>query len=316
MDYSMWIVTISTVLLVVYIIVQLLKGKCNSTASLEGKTIIVTGANTGIGYETALSFARRKGRVILACRSRERAEAACKTMKETSGNQNVFVKIIDLSIMASVRKFAEDFTKEEKRLDILVNNAAVSGMKKTMTEEGLEYSYATNYLGPFLLTNLLLDLMKKTPNSRIVNVSSIVNMFGSVSFDTLNGEKYSIAGTYYDTKLLNIMFTKELARKLQGTSVTTSCLHPGSVRTELLRNIPVFVRVPFQIMGLLFFKTCEEGAQTTIYCAISEDLQGVSGHYYMDCKDYEHTIWISKQAYDEGLCKKIWEVSERLTESK
>lgn len=300
-------------LFVVYIIVQLLKGKCYSTASLEGKTIIVTGANTGIGFETALDFAGRKGRVILACRNKERGEKAKEKITELTGNSNVIVKLIDLSSMSSVRKFVEEFVKEEKQLDILVNNAAVTGMAKTMTDEGLEYSHAANYFGPFLLTNLLLDMLKKSPGSRIVNVSSIVNMFGKADCGNLNGERYNIALMYYNTKLLNILFTKELARRLDGTGVTTYCLHPGSVRTELLRNIPVYVRVPMQLLGLLFFKTCKEGAQTTIYCSVSEDVKGESGKYYMDCKDYEHTIYISKQAYDEGLCKKVWEITERFT---
>ncbi|KAK3599446.1 hypothetical protein CHS0354_036462 [Potamilus streckersoni] len=194
------------------------KGICYSNADLTGKTVLITGANTGIGFYTALDLARRNARVILACRSQEKGLAAMKKIQESTGNYNIVVKVVDLSLMASVKKFAEKILWEEARLDILINNAGVAGIPKIMTAEGFEMVYATNHFGPFFLTNLLLDLLKKSAPSRIVTVSSIAHKFGSIELDNLKAEKsYSQLRFYGNTKLANILFTKELARRLEGT---------------------------------------------------------------------------------------------------
>lgn len=317
MDFIFLFALFVLIVFISFVYAAICKGWCHSKADLTGKTAIVTGANTGIGYCTARDLARRNARVILACRSLERGRAAAANIREETGNENVHVKMLDLSSMKSVRAFAAEINKEEPQLNILINNAAVTGLDKTMTDEGLELTYAVNHFGPFLLTNLLVDLLKKSSPSRVVVVSSIVNIFGSVDCDNLCAEKdFSIAWAYYNSKLCNVLFTKELARRLRGTGVLANCLHPGSIRTNLLRNIPAIIRIPILMLGSLFFKTPEEGAQTSIYCAVDEAVEGVSGEYFIDCRSAEHGIWINKSAYDEGLCKKLWEVSEKITKLK
>ncbi|XP_048745375.2 retinol dehydrogenase 13-like isoform X3 [Ostrea edulis] len=212
-----------------------------SNVKLDGKTVIVTGANTGLGFWTALDLASRGARVILACRNLQKAEdARKKILKELQSNCDVIVRHLDLSSMKSVRQFVRETFEQESRLDILINNAAVSGIPKTITEEGLEYSYATNYIGPFHLTNLLLDLLKNSAPSRIVNLTSVMNTFGHLNCDDLQAKgHYDPFSAYKNTKLMNVLFTKELARRLEGTGVTTSCVHPGLAATDIFRSLRI-----------------------------------------------------------------------------
>ncbi|XP_029451109.1 retinol dehydrogenase 11-like isoform X2 [Rhinatrema bivittatum] len=251
-----------------------------SSEDLAGKTAIVTGANTGIGKYIALDLAQRNARVLLACRSRERGQKALEEIQRETGNQNVALRIIDTSSMASVRMFAEQILQEEKRLDILVNNAGASGLPVSVTSEGLEITYATNYFGPFLLTNLLLDLMKQSASGRIVNVSSLMHKKGKVNFKQLKGEDLQNATrtfTYSSSKLMNILFTNELAGRLQGTGVTANSVHPGIVRTEVMRYYGWVFRALFHFLGFFFFKSPEEGAVSSIYCAVSEEVCSLHG---------------------------------------
>lgn len=283
-----------------------------SEIKLHGKTAIVTGANTGLGYWTALDLAKRGAHVILACRNLQKAEEAKKKiLKELSDGGDVVVRHLDLSSMRSVRQFARETYEQESRLDILINNAAVSSMPKTITEEGLEFTYATNHVAPFLLTDLLLDLLKKSAPSRIVNLTSIMNTFGKVDVDDLQGKKdYDGFSSYCNTKLMNILFTKELARRLEGTGVSTCCVHPGAAGTEIFRGLrgnQLFT--PFLS---LFFKTPRDGAQTTLYAAVSEEMRNARGEYLSDSQVYDHTWWISGSAYDQGLSKKLWEATEAI----
>ncbi|ESO95165.1 hypothetical protein LOTGIDRAFT_189035 [Lottia gigantea] len=307
------IFTTSLVLFIASIVyVRLNFGRCFSKADLSDKTVIITGANTGIGYYTALDMANRNARVILACRNLEKAEHAKKNIIEETDNDNVIVKELDLSSMKSVRKFANEIIKEEKRLDILINNAGVVGLPKIITEDGLESMFATNHFGPFLLTNLLLDLIKKSCPSRIVNVSSIASKMGRIELDNLRSEKYfNQRRIYFDSKLANILFTKELARRLKGHDVLVNCLHPGTIQTELLRNLSPFITYPLMFIGKFFFKNCEEGAQTTIYCAISEEIEDVTGKYFTDCYVDEQSL--NKLAHDETLTTQLWDISEKYT---
>lgn len=316
----MWWYVVAVVVIVAIVIkiyVQLIKGVCTSKADLAGKTAIITGANCGIGYATAEDFARRNGRVILACRNLERGENARKKIIEKTGNTNVVVRKLDLGYMASVREFVDRIIEEENRLDILVNNASSTGAKRKITSEALEYTLASNHLGPFLLTNLLLDLLKKTGQSRIVVLSSIVNIFGKINFDDMTWlRKFDGGEPYFDTKFANILFTLELSRRLQAecSDVVINCLHPGSVRTELLRDVPQPFKFILQtIVGWMYFKSPHEGAQTTIHCAVCEETKGISGHFFMDCRACDHSWYVNKKAYDEGLAKKLWEVSEQMT---
>uniref|UniRef100_A0A3P9LZJ7 Zgc:64106 n=1 Tax=Oryzias latipes TaxID=8090 RepID=A0A3P9LZJ7_ORYLA len=253
---------------------------------LTGKTAIVTGANTGIGKFIALDFARRGARVILACRSESRGSAAVNEIRKITGNTNVHLRLLDVSSMDSVREFAKKILEEEKALHILVNNAAVSGLPRQITKDGFEASFATNHLGPFLLTNLLLDLLKRSTPSRIVTVSSLNHKKGKVDFSHFRGENlvYFMDQVYNNTKLHNIICTNELARRLQGTGVTANSVHPGVVMTEVMRHYPLWIRYLFNAIGFFFFKSSEEGAVAPIYCAVSEELEGVTGKYFdSDC---------------------------------
>ncbi|XP_023181300.1 retinol dehydrogenase 12-like [Xiphophorus maculatus] len=279
---------------------------------LRGKTAIVTGANTGIGKFIALDFARRGARVILACRSEPRGTAALNEIKQATGNADVHLRIVDLSSMDSVRAFAKRILEEEKALHILVNNAAVSGLPRQMTKDGFEASFATNHLGPFLLTNLLLDLIKRSAPARIVTVSSLNHKRGKVDFSHFHGQNlvYCMDQVYNHTKLHNIICTNELAQRLQGTGVTANSVHPGVVMTEVMRHYPFWVRYPFNLIGFFFFKSPEEGAVSPIYCAVSEELEGVTGKYFdSDCA----LVLPAPLARDAALAVKDFEFCEKLT---
>jgi len=286
----------------------------DSKADLTGKVAIVTGANVGIGFFTALDFAKRNAKVILACRNKEKAEAARDKIIAESNNKNIVIQIVDLTIMKSVRQFVERILAEESRLDILVNNAGVvsAGKPREVTDEGLETLFAANYFGPFLLTNLLLDLMKNSGPSRIVNVSSVANKWGTIDLKDLQAEKsWSIQNRYFDSKLANIMFTREIAKRLEGTGVTANSLHPGSVSTNLLRHLNPIVGVPVRLFVKLFCRTSEEGAQTSIYLAISEEVADVSGKHFVDCDIQEREA--NPMSRNMELAEQLWDVSAQLT---
>ncbi|KAH9496864.1 Retinol dehydrogenase 14 [Bulinus truncatus] len=289
-------------------------GQCNSDADLTGKTVIVTGANAGIGFMTALDLARRNARVILACRNEERAEQAKEEIISKTGNKNVVVRLVDLRNMKSVRNFAKQIIEEEPRLDILINNAGVvnEGRPKTLTDEGLETLFAVNYFGPFLLTNLLLDLLKKSAPSRIVNVSSVVNKYGTIDLDNLNAEKsFRHHHRYFDSKLALVSFTRELARRLEGSGVTANALHPGTVYTNLFNNMYFFLRYPLLCFIKIFCKTAEEGAQTSLYLALSDDVKDVTGKYFVDCRLDE--TGANPMSRNMELAEKLWLASEEIT---
>ncbi|XP_073681201.1 retinol dehydrogenase 12 [Garra rufa] len=311
-SHPLWMV--STVILAIIVRAQR-KASWNPRAcpvKLNGKTAIVTGANTGIGKFIALDFARRGARVILACRSEARGNAALQEIRESTGNQNVHLRLLDTSSLDSVRKFAAQILEEEKELHILVNNAGASGLPSKITADGLEITFATNHIGPFLLTSLLLDLLKKSAPARIVNVSSMNHWRGEVNFDHFRGQnlKHVMDATYNHTKLHNIIWTNELARRLQGTGVTANSLHPGVVMTDVMRNYNYIVRFLFNLVGFFFFKTSEEGAFTPIYCAVSEEAEGITGKYFnSDCS----LVLPAPPARDPALAVKEYEFCERLT---
>ena len=215
---------------------------CYSKARLNGKTAIITGANTGIGLETAVDFAERNGRVILACRSKERGEAAVEQVKRRSGNNNVVFMQLDLASLDSVRNFATSVLDKEARIDILVNNAGIMACPYMKTADGFEMQFGVNHLGHFLLTNLLLDRLKEAPAARIVNVSSSAHQRGKINFEDLNSTKNYIPWSAYgQSKLANVLFTRSLAKHLEGTNVITNALHPGVIRTELARHFNIFL---------------------------------------------------------------------------
>uniref|UniRef100_A0A1A8EE07 Uncharacterized protein n=1 Tax=Nothobranchius kadleci TaxID=1051664 RepID=A0A1A8EE07_NOTKA len=284
-------------------------GVCRSKVRLDGKTVLITGANTGIGKETALDLAKRGARVILACRDMDRGNRAAEDVRQKSGNNNVVVKTLDLASLQSVRQFARDVLANEERLDVLINNAGIMSCPQWKTEDGFEMQFGVNHLGHFLLTNCLLDLLKKSSPSRIVNVSSLAHEKGQIYFDDINQEKnYNGWKCYAQSKLANVLFTKELAHKLQGTGVTAYSLHPGVIRTELARHmlptIPLWKRIVYKPV-VFFIKNPTQGAQTTIYCAVDESLQNESGLYYSDCARKA----AAPQGLDDEAAKRLWDLS-------
>ncbi|XP_058485361.1 retinol dehydrogenase 13 [Solea solea] len=282
---------------------------CRSKVRLDGKTVLITGANTGIGKETALDMAHRGARVILACRDMTRARIAADEIRQKSGNGNVVVKKLDLASLQSVRDLAKDIQESEERLDILINNAGIMMCPKWQTKDGFEMQFGVNHLGHFLFTNCLLDLLKKSTPSRIVIVSSLAHEKGQIHFDDINLDKdYTPDKSYRQSKLANVLFGRELAARLQGTGVTVYSLHPGVIRTELGRhffpNLALWKRI-IAIPLAMLIKTPWEGAQTTIYCAVDESLANDSGLYYSDCAPKKP----APQALDDAAAKKLWDLS-------
>lgn len=288
--------------------------KCKSTAKLHGKTVVVTGANTGIGRATALDLARRGARVILACRDESRAQTAVTHIQRETGNKEVMYMHLDLASLKSVRSFAENFLKNESRLDILINNAGlVIGGK---TEDGFGRIFGVNHLGHFLLTILLLERLKECGPSRVVTVSSMAHWWGKIDFNCINTHKDLALGNstldllklYSNSKLCNILFTHELAKKLKGTNVTCYSLHPGAIKTDIGRHGNLWWRLLMAPILQLFFLDVDSGAQTSLHCALQEGLEPLSGRYFSSCAVKN----VPAKARDDAAAKKLWEVSERL----
>jgi len=268
---------------------------------MKDKICLVTGANSGIGKATALGLAKMGANVVMVCRDRTRGEEARTEIKAASNN---------LSSQASVRQLAQDFQEKYQLLHVLVNNAGVAPMKRSLTVDGLETTFAVNHLAPFLLTNLLLDVLKASGPSRIVNVSSSAHTRTKMDFDDLQGQKnFSMFRTYSQSKLANVLFTYELDRKLKGTGVAVNALHPGVVRTNLGRDMAGIVRLGFLAMGL-FIRTPEQGAVTCVYLASSPEVEGVTGKYFVNKRE----VASSRESYDEAVARRLWEVSEQLTQ--
>ncbi|XP_069676644.1 retinol dehydrogenase 11-like [Periplaneta americana] len=308
-SYALWAIVILFGVLKIYL--KLTTGVYTSRKRLEGKTAIITGANTGIGKETARDLARRGTKVILACRDIDKGQKACDQIIASTGNPNVIVRHLDLSSLASVRKFANDIIKSESHLEILVNNAGAAGLGNKKTSDGLLIGMQVNHFGPFLLTCLLTGLMKKSVPSRIVMVSSIIHKYATFELDNLNSQSEKWIDdikNFCCSKLANLLMANELSRRLKGTGVTVNSLHPGIVGTDIFRRLPSLVLSFTKILCNFFGKNPIEGAQTSIYLAVSEEVEGITGKYFADCKESS----MSQTAMDEGLAKKLWEVSERL----
>ncbi|XP_045454248.1 retinol dehydrogenase 13-like [Melitaea cinxia] len=293
-------------------------GRCCSTAKLVGKTAIVTGCNTGIGKETVLDFYKRGAKIIMACRSTEKAEAAkydieqkCKDLSEKG---DIVIEKCDLSSLKSVREFSKKILNSEPQINILVNNAGVMMCPKGFTEDGFETQFGTNHLAHFLLTMLLLPRLRNSTPARIVTVSSSAHTRYGINFDDLNYEKrqYSAAEAYSQSKIANVLFSRELANKLKENNidgVNTYCLHPGVIRTELGRHLDsVLFKGSRRMIGLVlypFMKTPEQGAQTNIYCSVDEKCANETGLYYCDCAVTNP----DRKALNDEYAKKLWEKS-------
>uniref|UniRef100_A0A8C2IER7 Zgc:112332 n=1 Tax=Cyprinus carpio TaxID=7962 RepID=A0A8C2IER7_CYPCA len=280
-------------------------GQWSSSVRLDDKTVIITGANTGIGKETVRDLAKRGARVIMACRDLEKAEEARKELMEDSGNQNIVANKLDLSDTKSIRAFLVNGSLYFCQVNILINNAGIMMCPYSKTADGFEMQFGVNHLGHFLLTYLLLDLLKKSAPSRIINVASVAHTWGSIHLDDINSEKgYSPRRAYGQSKLANILCTRSLAKRLQGSGVTVYSLHPGVVQSELFRNLSKPVQIAVKVFSP-FTKTTIQGAQTTIYCAVEPKLDNESGGYYSDCAP----ALCSREALDDEMAQKLWELS-------
>lgn len=288
---------------------RLTLGVYDGDQDLTGKTVLITGASAGIGKAAALDFARRNARVLLGCRNPGKAEKVAREIRSSTGNEKVVVKQLDLCSFQSVRECARSVLETEEKLHILVNNAGIAGRKRKLTEDGCEMVMQSNHFGHFLLTLLLLDLLKKSAPSRIVNVSSEAYHISDLDLEDLTNEKNSAEiKVYANSKMCNILFTKELASRLSGTGVTVNALHPGCVKTDIMNNSEGL----FALMTLFIFatvgKTSEEGAQTTIRLAVDPELEKTTGKYFMDCKEKA----VTGKANDMNLAKSLFEISEKI----
>ncbi|XP_006186504.1 retinol dehydrogenase 12 isoform X1 [Camelus dromedarius] len=279
-------------------------GVCRTNVQLPGKVVVITGANTGIGKETARELARRGARVYIACRDVLKGESAASEIRADTKNSQVLVRKLDLSDTKSIRAFAEGFLAEEKQLHILINNAGVMMCPYSKTADGFETHLGVNHLGHFLLTHLLLEQLKKSAPARVVNLSSVVHHAGKIRFHDLQGEKYYNRGfAYCHSKLANVLFTRELAKRLQGTGVTTYAVHPGVVRSELVRH-SFLLCLLWQLFSP-FLKSAREGAQTSLHCALAEGLEPLSGKYFSDCR----RTCMSPKARNNKTSERLWTVS-------
>lgn len=289
-------------------ILEPFKGVCTCTTKLNGKTALITGGNSGIGLETARDFARRGARVIIASRNEKQAAAAITDIVNTTGNQDVHFKPLNLASFANVRQFAKEFNATEKRLDILVNNAGCGGIYNKRTQDGIHVVLQVNHFGPFLLTQLLLDKLKASGASRVIIVSSLAHW--NARLRDLTGKRPGIWLPYARSKLMNIMWARALAKRVPR-NVTVNSLHPGVVLTNIFHPLPSLPRAFIEWVVSLMFKSAEEGAQTTIHLAVAPELASASGGYYVDCKP----ACSSAVSKDEKLIDEVWEKSCLITNS-
>ena len=276
--------------------------------SIKGKTVLVTGGTNGLGLVTARELARMGAQVTILSRNAEKCAAVVEAIRTETGNPVEFIAA-DLSTLAGIRQSAATFKQRHTHLHVLVNDAGAMFTRRFLTFDGYERTFALNHLNYFLLTNLLLDILKASAPARIVNVSSGAHVRASLDFDNLQGEKHFAAmQAYGQSKLANVLFTYELARRLEGTGVTVNALHPGFIATGFARNNGAFFNLGMKLIGP-FIRKPDQGAQTSIYLASSPEVEGVSGKYFIDCKAVDS----SPRSHDQALAEKLWQVSLELT---
>lgn len=284
-----------------------------STPSLQGKVALVTGATNGIGKVTALELARMGAEVVIVGRSRAKTEVVLAELRQQSGSPHLSSLVGDLSLMADVRRVAAEFSAGHSRLDILVNNAGAAYTERQMTKEGLELTFALNHMSYFVMTTLLLDLLKASAPARIISVSSDAHRMGggTLKTDDLQSKKWGMGGfnAYSQTKLMNVMFTYALARRLAGTGVTANAVHPGAVKTGFGGNTTGVIGGVFKfIMRYLAPLTPEQGADTSIYLASSPEVEEVTGKYF----DKRKAVQSAPGSYDEAAQEALWAASEAI----
>jgi retinol dehydrogenase 12 len=275
---------------------------------LRNKIVLITGANSGIGKVAAKALAKAGATLSMVSRNATRGEAALAEVKTASGNPNVELFVADLASMTQVRRLAADFRKKHGGLHLLINNAGGMIGERQLTEDGCEATFAGNHLGPFLLTNLLLDLLKKSAPARVINVSSTAARGGTMDFDDLHLAKgYSQFKAYARAKLANILFTRELSRRLEGSGVTAVAMHPGVVRTRFGETASGFMRFLIKLGGPLLLSP-ERGADTMIWAATAPEAQALNGVYLIRRKVRRPPLL----ARDDEVAKRLWDVSAQL----
>jgi NAD(P)-dependent dehydrogenase (short-subunit alcohol dehydrogenase family) len=276
---------------------------------MHGRVCVVTGASSGIGRETALALAKMGATLALVCRDRGRGEEARAAIRSQATDDTVALFLADLSSQADIRRLATELLARYPRIHVLVNNAGIVNLHRTLTVDGIEAVLAVNHLAYFLLTNLLLERLKASAPARVVNVASDAHRWGRLDLDDLGHERgYRAMRVYGTSKLANILFTYELARRLDGSGVTANCLHPGAVATRLGHNNGAFATLLTKLL-VPFFRTPAQGAATSIFLASSPAVEGVSGRYFSNRREARS----SRASHDAETARRLWEASARLS---
>jgi NAD(P)-dependent dehydrogenase (short-subunit alcohol dehydrogenase family) len=277
--------------------------------TIKGKTVVITGATAGIGLAAARALAAMGARVAGVSRDPDKCARVAGELRATTGNGDIGIFCADLSSMESVRQLAADLLARFPRIDVLVNNAGGMYVRRVLTADGFERTFALNHLSNFLLTRLLLDRLAASAPARIINVSSSAQYGGRIHFDDLQlARGYAAMKAYRQSKLANVLFTYELDRRLQGTGVTANAMHPGLVRTDITKDNGWLFRL-FQPLALMGSRTPEEGARTIVYLASSPEVEGVSGKFFID----ERPVRSAEASYNREDGARLWEMSESLT---
>jgi NAD(P)-dependent dehydrogenase (short-subunit alcohol dehydrogenase family) len=278
--------------------------------SIQGKICLITGGTNGIGKVTAQALAQMGATVVIVGRNAEKTAQVVEEIRAASGNKNVDFLLADLSSQQEVRRLAAEFKSKYSRLHVLLNNAGAVFMQRQLSVDGIEMTFALNHLAYFLLTNLLLDTIKASAPARIINVSSDAHTSGKIEFDNLQGERSYNSKAYGNSKLANILFTVELARRLEGTGVTVNALHPGFVATGFGKNNPGLLMKLIRAAVPLIARSPEKGAETSIYLATSVNAEGVTGKYFYD----SHAIPAAAQATEMAVARRLWDVSAEMVD--
>lgn len=276
--------------------------------SLDGKVVLVTGATSGIGLEASVKLARMGADLLMVGRDAQKAEAALAEVKARSGSAKVTSLLCDFSSQQQIRRLADEVKKIRSRLDVLINNAGTVSDVRRVTEDGIELTFAVDHLGYFLLTSLLLDLLQKSAPARIVSVASIAHRSGTMDFADLGfSSGYQIMRAYARAKLANVLFTRELAKRLDGKGVTVNCLHPGAVATNIWSRAPWWAK-PALAIAKMFMIDSEAGGDRIVWLATSPDVEGKTGGYY----ERDALVRPSKLASDDAVAARLWEESRKL----
>ena len=275
---------------------------------MQGRICLITGGTNGIGKSTAQQLARMGATVVIVGRNARKTSQVVEEIRAASGSSTVDSLLADLSSQQEVRRLASEFKNKYSHLHVLLNNAGAVFMQRQLSVDGIEMTFALNHLTYFLLTNLLLDTIKSNAPARIINVSSGAHTAGRIEFDNLQGERNYGTNAYGNSKLANILFTTELARRLEGTGVTVNALHPGFVATGFAKNNGKVIAALVSLFTPLVARSPEKGAETSIYLASSPGVEGITGKYYYD----SHEILAAPQASDMVVARKLWDVSAEM----